>query len=296
MWANTESVARRIAVVSMPCESAAAGLIALGAMRRRLALDDANDSFSHFQRIERLADMKEGETFLRHNTLKGRFALESRDPRGFVWVRGAHTASGKNGPLRTVILPSHSNEWRFDGEAPIQNIEGTGLPDGSFYGELIQGALPAIQSNLGTSDSGICLAGRVAGESVSKNILDSIRFQSHDRVAALPNLLTVQRWSPGTISRTTFFNTRTGQIDRSTGCTRVVVADGDGAFLRVIEAAEFRHSNVVGVVHRVLERDRLESIGIKIAELAQWYAPDNDLLNQLPPAPGGITISTLKRR
>ena len=43
----------------MPCESAAAGLVALGAMRRRLAVDDANDSLAHFQRIERLAGHKE---------------------------------------------------------------------------------------------------------------------------------------------------------------------------------------------------------------------------------------------
>ncbi|MBZ5680234.1 MAG: hypothetical protein LAO24_09030 [Acidobacteriia bacterium] len=296
MWADLESGLRRIAIVSMPCESPAAGLVALGAMRRRLALVDANDSLSHFQRMERLADQRECETFLRHDTFRGRFRLESKDPRGFVWVRGAHTASARNGPLRTVIFPSHANEWRFDGEAPMQNIQGTGLPYASFYGEMIQGAQAPMQSNLSKSDSGICLAGRVSGESVSKGILDSIRFQIQDQVVALPNLLTIQRWSPGTISRVTFFNTRTGQIDRSTGCTRVVVTDGDGAFLKVIEATEFRDSTIVGVVHRVLERDRLESIGVKIAELAQWYAPDNDLLNQLPQAPGGITISALKRR
>jgi hypothetical protein len=295
IWADTESVGRKIAILSMPCESAAAGLVVLGAMRRRLAVHDANDSLAHFQRIERLAGHKEVQTFLRHDTYLGRFRLESKDPRGFVWVRREQTSSGKNS-LRTIILPSHANAWRFDGEAPIQNVLGIELPYGSFYGQLMQDGFPPIQANLATSDSGICLAGRVAGESVSKNILDSILFQSHDQAVPLPNLLTIQRWSPGTISRVTFFNTRTGQIDRSTGCTRIVIADGDGAFLKVIEAADFRHSNVIGVVHRVLERDRLEALGIKIAELAQWYAPDSELLKELPPSPGGITISMLKRR
>jgi hypothetical protein len=294
--ADTESVGRKIATVSMPCESAAAGLVALGAMRRRLGLNDANDSHAHFQRIERLAGQKEIGTFLRHNSLPGLFRLEGRDSKGFVWVRRVKTPWGKNGALRTVILPAHANTWRFDGEAPMQNAQGSGLPYGSFYEQLIEERFPPIQANLATSDSGICLAGRIAGESVSKNILDSIIFQSHDQTVTLPNLLTIQRWSPGTISRVTFFNARTGQIDRSTGCTRLVIADGDGAFLKVIEAAEFRHSNVIGVVHRVLERDRLEAIGIKIAELAQWYAPDDELLKELPPAPSGITISMLKRR
>ena len=47
----------------MPCESAAAGLVVLGAMRRRLSIEGANDSDSHFQRIEQLAQQNGVETF-----------------------------------------------------------------------------------------------------------------------------------------------------------------------------------------------------------------------------------------
>jgi hypothetical protein len=54
-WPEGESETRRIGLISMPCDSAAAGLIALGAMRRRLELDDANDLTAHFQRIRALA-------------------------------------------------------------------------------------------------------------------------------------------------------------------------------------------------------------------------------------------------
>ena len=50
-WLAPTLAARRIAVVSMPCDSAAAGLIALGAMRKCLELDDANDVASHYQRL-----------------------------------------------------------------------------------------------------------------------------------------------------------------------------------------------------------------------------------------------------
>ena len=68
---------RRIRVVSMPCDSAGAGLLALGAMRRRLALADANDLQSHFQRIERLAIQGAVQTVLRHEKDRGRSSLRS---------------------------------------------------------------------------------------------------------------------------------------------------------------------------------------------------------------------------
>jgi hypothetical protein len=300
IWGDGPLGMRRIGIVSMPCESAAAGLVALGAMRYRLSLAGANDSVSHFERIKRLAMRSDVETFLRHETHTGRFRLEGKDKEGIVWVRRETARTSKswnrNGPLRTIILPSNANDWRFDGEAPMQTAQGAELPYGPFYQELVEGAGVPIPTNLTQSDSGICIAGRVAGESVSKSILAGIRFQSHGYVTDLASLLTVQSWSPDTISRVTFFNARTGQIDRSTGSTRLVVCDGDAAFLRVIESAEFRKSDIVGVMHRDVERDRLESIGVKIADLAQWYAPDTELLEGMPSTPRGIAISTLKRR
>ncbi len=72
---------------------------------------------------------------------------------------------------------------------------------------------------------------------------------------------------------------------------------GDTAFLRAIDAPEFRDSDVVGVIHRTVERDRLESIGTKLADLSQqWYAPDAEMLDRISPAPTGITVLVLKRR
>jgi hypothetical protein len=291
---------RRIGVVSMPCESAGAGLVALGAMRRRLALDDANDSLSHYQRIERLATRCEGETFLRHDVMKGRFRLEGRDQRGLVWARKEPPSTAdtfeKSGPPRVVILPSNASEWQFEREAPTRAIEGAGLPYGTFYEQLIEGAPVPLASNLTQSDSAVCLAGRVAGGSVSKSVFAEIRFEINGQVADLTQLVTVHQWSPGTVSRVTFFNSRTGQLDRNTGSTELVVADGDSAFLRTLDAAEFKQSDIVGVIHRAIERDRLESLGTKLADLKQWYASDGDMLDRLPQTPAGITLSVLKRR
>jgi hypothetical protein len=290
-WCDSKPAVRRIAIVSMPCDSAAAGLVALGAMRKRLELDDANDSISHLQRIEGLVSRGSGQTFLRHRRLKGRFLVERVDAKGMLWVRQEPSKTA----LRTVILPSQSSDWRFDGEAPPR-AEGEDVPYRQFYSELVEGAGAIVISNLAKSDSGICLTGRVLGESASQEILAAIRFKITDRTADLSQLLTLQHWSPGSISRVTFFNARTGQLDRGTGSPGLVVTDGDAAFLKVVEASDFQQSDVIAITHRAVERDRLEAIGVKIADLSQWYVLDTELLDRLRSVPQGIAVSALKRR
>jgi hypothetical protein len=289
IWADTTPRTRRIGVVSMPCESAAAGLLALGAIRLRLSVAGANDMNSHYQRIEQLAAKNEFGTFLRNDKYKGRFRLEGKDRAGVIWVRNETKA------VRIGIFPLNACEWRLDGEAPVTTVGGAALPHTNIYEEFLS-APPTLRSNFMRSDSAICLAGRAAGESISKAQFSGIRFQSHGRSVDLSTLITVQSWSPGTVSRLTFFNTRTGVLDRKTGLTRLVITDGDSAFLKALEAKEFQSSDVLGVVHRVVERERLESVGIKIAGLAQWYIADSDRQDCMSPAPCGITFTALRRR
>jgi hypothetical protein len=131
---------------------------------------------------------------------------------------------------------------------------------------------------------------------VSRSAFSALRLECEGQVVDLATLLTVHRWSPDTVSRVTFFNSRTRQLDRNTGFTSLVVADGDSAFLRAIDAPEFKQSDVVGVIHRAVERDRLESIGTKLGDLSQWYAPDAEMLDRISPTPPGITVSVLQRR
>lgn len=291
---------RRIGIISMPCESAGAGLITLGAIRYRLTLADANDALSHFERIEKLAARQDAETCLRHQSMKGRFRLDGRDQRGLVWARqeqkGGADKSAQSGPPRIAIHSGNASEWRLEREAPAETVRGAGLPYRRFYEELIDGGAAPLEANLARSDSATCLAGRVAGESVSRAAFSAIRLECQNFVADLAGLLTVHRWSPETVSRVTFFNSRTRQLDRDTGFSSLVVADGDSAFLRAVDAPDFKQSDVVGVIHRAVERDRLESIGTKLADLSQWYVADAEMLDRLSPPPPGITVSVLQRR
>lgn len=299
-WDDATVAARRITLISMPCDSAAAGLIALGAMRRRLAVSGADELQSHFQRIERLATEGAFQTVLRHQIDRGRFFLRGKDKSGMLWVeRDAPSprASDADGPLRKAILPELANAWMLDGEAPVQVVEGDTVPYRAFYEALVDHGSPVFEANLRRSDSAICLAGRAAGEVRSRAAAASLRFQIADVTVDLGQLLTIQGWSDENVSRMAFFNTLTGQLDRQVSPPRLVVADGDAAFLRVIDANEFRDSHVVGVIHRAIERDRLEEVGVRLAAAqSQWYVRDDAFLGSLGPAPPFVTVLTLRRK
>ena len=315
-WPRDPMGGRRIAVISMPCDSAAAGLIVLGAMRRCLEDATANDIALHITRIEKdfiaysqncqeLCPSSECDTkkvgcglaqripnVLRNEDECGRFEFHRKDSTG-VWVR-------KVQPLpkhyAVSITPGSASGWYFEGEAPVQVSTGEHLPFQPIYDELVPNAGPILDANLLRSYSGVCLAGRVAGESRTRSILADIRFGVAGEVAQLDTLSTVHAWNPGTASRVSFFNSRTGQVDRTTARPVLTIADGDSSFLRVMSKAALQQSDVVAVIDRTLDRERLEAVGLKLASLAQWYIPDVALLNLVVPTPKGISIAVLKRR
>lgn len=285
-WLGRPRDSRRIAVISMPSDSAAAGLVTLGAMRRCLELDDANDTSLHYEKLLRLARERPREVTLRHATLPGVWAFDGFNSSGHPMVKRLHQR--RNIPRDTAL------SWRVHGEPPVVLIPGRQVPNAQLYTHLVTRGGEIRSSNLSESYSQVCLAGRGTGEVPTKGSMDAIRFRENGAEADLSQLLTVQSWMPGTISRVMFYNSRTEAFDRQSGKPQVVIADGDTSFLKVIDGTDFLESDVVGVVHRTMERHRLEAVGTKLENLRQWY--DHSVLEGLSETPRGIGISVLKRR
>jgi hypothetical protein len=289
-WLGQPRDSRRIAVISMPSDSAAAGLVALGAMRKCLELDDANDTTSHYEKLLALAKSRPDGITLRHSKWKGEFAFDGLDRDGVPWVRQLRSRSN----FRVNIPRSSALNWRIDGEPPVVLVPGQQVPNAQLYSGLVARGGEIRSSNLSESYSQVCLAGRGTGEVPTRGSMEAIRFREDGVEADLSQLLTVQSWMPGTISRVMFYNSRTEAFDRQSGKPQVVIADGDTSFLKVVDGTDFQDSDVVGVVHRTMERDRLEAIGTKLENLRQWY--DHSAIEGLPQTPRGISISVLKRR
>lgn len=315
-WPAGVAAPRRIALVSMPCDSAAAGLIALGALVRDLGSSDANDVGGHFDSLIRYA----------------RQYLESCgycQVRCHPELRSCGHAAEANGQIRSLLRPFRGYQVSgFTDAAGERQIEFYRARDGvtiklpppgatkyyiasepppdigswcdplpeKTYAEIIEGA-EINPDNLRRSFSGLCLAGRIAGETASREACASVRLRCADGEHCLSDLLTIRGWCPSNaVSRVTFFNARTELHDRYATATALVVADGDAPFLRTLNRQEFQRSDVIGVVHRVVERDRLEALGNQMLGLRQWYAEDTEMLGSLPAAPRGIGVSILKRR
>jgi hypothetical protein len=194
------------------------------------------------------------------------------------------------------LNPRFATDWQIDGAPPPQLIDHLGALPEQVYTAIVDGA-PIIHNNLRRSFSGLCLAGRIAGQTASREAYASIRFRIGDTEYGLPDLLTVYGWHQySEVSRITFFNARTQQIDRGVYAPPLVVADGDVSFLRVLDRSEFQRSDVIGIINRAIERDNLEAVGNRMLGLRQWYAEDAELIDQLPVVPKGISVALLRRR
>jgi hypothetical protein len=300
----------------MPCDSAAAGLIALGALVRDLGSRDANDIGGHFNSLIRYT-----RQYLEN--------CQNCKVRCHPELSGCGLAAEANGQIRSLRRPFRGYQASgFTDDAVERQIEFYRAHDGVTIKLFPPGATnyyiasespatigawgdPLVEKsyshivedsqinsdNLRRSYSGLCLAGRIGGETASREACTSIRFRSADEEQCLSDLLTIRGWCQSSgVSRVTFFNTRTDLQDRYTSAVAMVVADGDASFLKTLNRQEFQRSDVIGVIHRVVERDRLEALGNQMLGLRQWYAEDTEMLGGLPAAPRAIGLSILKRR
>lgn len=296
----------------MPCDSPAAGLVALGAMVHDLGDPHANDVDGHYDKLLNYA-----RQFLQH--------CEPCDVKCSPEMKRCGYAKEATGKLRSPLLPrktfqvsphtnfeerqlawehrsgmtewptpQHAVNWHIDGDPPPELKHLDGFLSSEPYAGLLNG-IDIIPDNLGRSYSGLCFAGRITGETASKEMCERVSFTNGNCTYSLKQLLAIHDWSDSQVSRMAYFNARTRKLDRNAATPTLVVADGDVAFLRSCDHSEFQSCDVIGVVHRTMERDRLEAVGLKM-QPNLWFAADTDTLCELPSHPKGISIAVLKGR
>jgi hypothetical protein len=296
----------------MPADSAAAGLVTLGTLIRDFANPEANDITGHYNALVRHA-----QQYLKncrdcdlkcHPEAKrcGYIAEASGKVRSERFPRRAYLISDRTSLQEGRLVFSYKDktyspnrqfitDWYLDGHPLPQADEVQGQLPTIPYSQIIEEG-QILRDNLQKTYSGLCLAGRAAGEIATRDMLASIRFCQNTAEFRLDELLTVHGWSAASISRVSFFNVRTETIDRTSENAAVVVADGDVSFLKVAGRPEFQQSDVLGIISRTLERDALEAVGNKMQALRQWYDPDSEALARTPPLPRGISVVILRRR
>jgi hypothetical protein len=219
----------------------------------------------------------------------GAFCLDGFVPAiDVVWAKRPNASRGS----RVGILRHTALEWRLANEPAVKVLTpDKALPYSRFYEGLVPGALPLRCENLQHSDSYVCFASRTTGDAASYRLLSAMDLGDAAGSAHVADLLSVHSWGSSSISRTAFYNSRTGRLDRPG--SQVVVADGQDAFLKAIDT--FEHASVIGAVHRIADRDRLEMIANKLLTLRSRYSVDTCTHSQLPVTPAGVTACVLVR-
>lgn len=314
-WPAGAGGPRRIGIVSMPCDSAAFGLIALGIMIRDLGRVEATDIHLHHQRVvdyarRYVAQQSSSEEIPNSQRLSGILKWVPKEPSKKPTKYQVVGLTG--GPDYRVKVRQLQAKSKLNGSEPATvefsihktqrlAIEGASIPEvriadlgisSEGYQALVSG-LHIEHSNLRQSYTGLCIAGRVEGERATRSILEQVAFHLNDGRHGVDELLQVEGWTDGVVGRVRFVNMRGVKEElRIDNAPDVIVVDGLKAFTRVITNPELRSSDVVMVYHRAVDRELLEELGSHLDNL-QKYMTHNDK-GELPVLPQPIHYSILE--
>ena len=289
----TESKRQRICFVSTPCDSQAAGLIALGVLLRRLSQPPISSAKQHHDNLRTAAKRSRGNVFFRHRTRFGLFEAVI-DTTGQVRFR----RTGQAAKAEHFLLEPNAVEWAVDGEphTQLRDLEGA-LAHSNVYSMLMPDGVMLNDENLIRSDSVVVFAGRPVGSTATRQHLQRLAFRCGSDIANLAELLSINSWAATKISRMRYLTSRKsgdncnyGRFDRAGFLPRLVVADGAAAFSAATTCAE--GADIIAVIDRSSDFQSLEELGVTVSGLRQWY-DDGGVPKCAIPTPSGVFLSSL---
>jgi hypothetical protein len=195
----------------------------------------------------------------------------------------------------TKLFASSAKDYYIDGSSPYL----VATPNGSLSGLMFDRICPQAKilgPNLAASHAGVCFAGRTGGPEHTRAALGGCAFSVGGSSQSLAELMTIQAWAePGALSRMTYFNPRTMRLDRPGTPPTVVVADGASTLQIVLSQHEFRNSDVIAILPRDADQDRLEEARDTVANMRQWYDAQPLHMSFSQPPPRGLTGIVLCR-
>ncbi|AYM92573.1 hypothetical protein D9980_19490 [Serratia sp. 3ACOL1] len=316
---SSGSNTRRIGLLSMPCESCAAGLIALGALRNDLERTTANHVDTYFdlllqacrKRVSARMPYKgpnEGSDwdlryviddtrwrFVAHNNDGDVDAIVLEDARHrSVIKRKGKSISNQNGACHRYLMRNRATDWQLRDYPLPQLAQGGNILKISDYSELPGCAGRIVEENLSRSYEGLVLVGSGAErDSRYMQKLYGSGFSIADRRLPLGDLLTLHHKERKYIQRLSFLNERTQQY-KSMYPAKLIVADGIFALLCAEKL--FSDSDIIGVCSRDASTETILQLKDWMSNKIRYYT-DIDTNHFLPgDMPAGMLLRVLQRR
>ena len=277
---------RRIGVVSMPCKSVGAPLIALGSLISDLEREDANNINGHYEALCRARD-----AYLENEADSNGFVINSQGKKhkfsGQVGSeeisvvvanykekvkKNGRLVTNPHGPCISFITENNAKDWRLYGEPVIETTKVDKTLNKNDYQFIDDVGCSILSDNLQRSYTGLLLVGD--GEGLESNYMKSIydiSFSKDEYKNKLGKLLTLHS-SSNEVTRITFCNKQ--HIDRQSREHYLVIADGASSFVKAL--SYFKNSDVIGVYSRDEPSDNLLNITSMLGELGRYYTDDKN--------------------
>ncbi|APO81847.1 hypothetical protein [Pseudomonas putida] len=300
-WRSGDNKARRIGLLSMPFESEAAGLIALGALRSDLERTSASHVDTHFDFLLRTCHERVATRMRREDSLqvtawdvrnacddtRWRFVAYDSDMDAIVLELAKHRpvvkfkckrAPNPHGACRRYIMRGNSIEWQLR-NCPLPELPRDGRAlDLSAYSDLPGCVGPIQEINLRRSYDGLVLVGQgAARDSTYMQKFYAAGFASAGRRLLLGDLLTLHHRERKYIRRLRFLNERINQ-DEAVHAAWLVVADGISALLCAEKL--FPASDIIGVCNRDASTESILQLKEWLNDIIRYYN-DTDTSNCL---------------
>lgn len=277
-WTCNESAApvkkRRLALISMPCKSIAAPLIALGTVRRELEYGKVSHFDYLVNSIKSLQSVTKDIILVDQHGKKWKLSSINRDRSISVYdaryreyvKRKGKTVPNPNGIVTSVILEQYLSGWRIEGLPPVLTSKSI---DSYIYRHLSGCSGVIEEANLQTSFEQTLLLSDAVGKSTqSRGELEDVWFSLNERKTSLSELLTLNG-SNDKIQRLVFSSLRSFNNSSLTSTPAQVIADGSLSFLLALD--RFRDSDVVGIISRDEQVANLDLVLDKLNELSRYY-------------------------
>lgn len=284
---------KTIRIISLPNKTPVAGLVALGAVTADYINPKANDKDRHFEtffayarqyliycqncnlrcqpEVRKCGYLQEASGFLRHKDNRRTKWYISRQTDFAAKILRLTSKPNDCGATLTPENPEWSYDYYVDDGVPLHLSRSAEKINVSALAKIFPDAV-FCSHNLSTSYSSICFAGGAAGQIVTRAEMQSLMFKDNTFVS-LANLLPIYGWIDGTqLSRLIYYSSRgKGSFDQISNSTNLVIADGIDALSAVLSEKRFKTADVIAVVSRINERDKLEELGALIENQLQWY-------------------------
>lgn len=316
-WRHSGSSVRRIGLLSMPCESEAAGIISLGALRSDLERTTANHLDTHFDHLlqachERVTvhmrrvdypeelswDVRKAVDdtrwrFVAYDGERDAIVLESATHRPVV-KRNGKSIPNPNGACSSYIMRDNAFGWQLR-DCPLPQLP----PEGKALEPTAYSNLPGcfghiLEENLTRSYDGLVLVGQgAARDSAYMQKFYTVGFVSADRQLPLGDLLTLHHGERNYIRRLRFLNER-AHHGAGVQTARLVVADGISALLCAEKL--FPTSDIVGVCSRDASVEAVLQLKVWLNDIVRYYTDAETSHYLSGEMPAGMLLRVLQRR